>query len=208
MVGVVRIHITLTPSGDLPVDVYGSGWTRACMSTGRGFSIVIATAGHVVDVDELERSLFNGRRTTVKVVIAFWDGREFPARREDLRVDRIRDYGEIRVLSPLARQVLPVGHSSHVHPGAPLFTVASPGGIIFGVFHGHLILRDPIPVTNAPRGSWLASLQIGPGASGAPVLDVDGAVVGTVVGMVTWKWGTVSAVIVPLSETQKGGSAR
>lgn len=198
LAGATRIHVVLAPPGREPVDVYGSGWVRSCAFDGRRWRIVVATAGHVVDVAELENEFHTGAHVPVTVEIIWRDGFVLQADRDALRLDRAHDYGVVRLSSPRPRTAIPVGVPGDVRLGAPLYTVASPGAIGFGLFSGHLILRAPIPVLGAPSTSWLTSLAIGPGASGGPVIGPDGRVVATVVGIVSWRWGGTACVAVPI----------
>ena len=207
--GAVRILITLRwPGQSTPSDVQGSGWTRSCTPARQGgYDVVVATAGHVVDVAGIVVETHLVGIPSVEVVVAYRDGQRFTADPETLRLDRVTDYGEIRIHTQAPRRVLPVGPGGAPLPGAALVAVASPGPLAFGVFSGHLILLAPIPVNGAPKSAWLASIAVAPGASGAPVFDSHGRVVATVIGLVEWAWGGRSAVIVPLPQAlaESGG---
>lgn len=199
----VRLDVVLTWPGRRPqtAEFGGSGWTRACTANGRDFELVVATAGHVVDTAELAREARPTASTSnpvVKVVVIYRDGRRYIAGRDDLRVDRVHDYGEVHVLSPIPRTVLPAGEGAAVGSGTPLFTIASPGRLEYAYFDGALMLTSCTMVSNAPQGAWLSSVPVAPGASGAPVMTLDGHVVATVVGLVEWPWGGTASVIVSL----------
>ena len=208
--GAARIFITLRwPGQSTPSDVQGSGWTRSCTPSRRGgYDVVVATAGHVIDIAAIVEETHLVGIPSVEVVVAYRDGQRFTADPERLCLDRVTDYGEIRIHTQIPRQVLSVGSPSALLPGAALVAVASPGPIAFGVFSGHLILRAPIPVNGAPKDAWLASIAVAPGASGAPVFDAHGRVVATVIGLVEWAWGGRSAVIVPLPQALAGNGGR
>jgi hypothetical protein len=79
--------------------------------------------------------------------------------------------------------------------------VASPAILRFGVFSGHLVMRAPLPIRNCPENAWMTSIHIGPGASGAPVLDAQGNVVATIVALVVFPWGDVPSIVVPIPPT-------
>lgn len=212
--GAVRIEILLHWP-DQEADFSGSGWTRSCVPDGQAYDVIVSTAGHVLDVSELaaEARPNASDAPLVRVVVSYRDavahaGRQLTAGREDLWVDRVHDYGEIRLHSDVPRTVLPAAAGGvSVAPGAALVTVASPGGLKFGVFDGHLILPDATIVSNAPEGAWLSSIPVAPGASGAPVLDENGQVVATVVGFVEWSWGGTASVIVALPPSLYAASA-
>jgi len=208
----VRISILLSWPGERggSADVQGSGWTRLCEPAPAGvgappaYGITVATAAHVLDVDDIAQSFHSKQQPTVKVVVAYRDGQQLMAGRENLFVDRTSDYGEIRLRSAIPRQILPVGDPLSVWPGASLVAVASPGNLSFGVFQGNLILKDPGPVGDVPQDAWLSSITVAPGASGAPVIDESGAVVATVIGFAEWPCGgslSALSVLVPLPKT-------
>jgi len=207
LAGTARIDVYLSWPNRGTVNVHGTGWTRSCSREILGWSIVVATAGHVIDLADLEQELGDGKRADdVRVVVSYADGTELVAERDALTVDLVHDYGEVRLSSLYPRPVLPVGRPELTMPGTPLFTVACPGNIRFGLYEGCLTLLPPLPVRGAPENSWLSSIPVGPGASGAPVLDADGQVVATVVGLVNWRWGGGASIIVPLPETVKKGA--
>lgn len=206
LAGAVRIDVTLTWPDRDPVAVHGSGWTRSCTVTATGWTVVVATAAHVIDLDDLEREVGALTPGEARIVVLYRDGTELVADRNALRLDRIQDYGEVTLRSPRSRPALAVGRPDRVQLGAQLFTVACPGSVRFGLFEGILTLLPPVPVRGAPDSSWLSSIPIGPGASGAPVLDAQGKVVATVVGLVNWRWGGTASIIVPIPEAQKRGS--
>jgi len=194
----VRIEISLHWPPHEEASFSGSGWTRSCQPQGDSYSLIVATAGHVIDVDALTRVAHptSTQRASVKVVVIYRDGRQLTADREDaLRVDRLRDYGEIAIVSPLPSVVLPVGQEADVYPSSELLSVASPGSLDYGVFIGHLIMKGTPRVRNIPQGAWLTTIEVAPGASGAPVLDERGEVVATVLGCLQW-WRDRSATVV------------
>jgi len=207
LAGAARIDVYLSWPDRGTINVHGTGWTRGCNREILGWSIVVATAAHVIDLADLERELGDGEPAErVRVVVSYADGTELVADRDDLSVDLVHDYGEVRLSSLYPRPALPIGHPELTLLGTPLFTVACPGNVRFGLYEGSLTLLPPLPVRGAPETSWLSSIPIGPGASGAPVLDADGQVVATVVGLVNWRWGGSASIIVPLPEAQKRGS--
>jgi hypothetical protein len=131
----VRIEVTLEwPNEQRAAEFSGSGWTRACIPSADGFDVVIATAGHVIDVEALNAEARPSPHSTtprVKVVVLYRDGRQYTAGRENLRVDGRHDYGEIRLSSSVSRTVLPAGQAAAVQPGTRLYTIASPGLLTF-----------------------------------------------------------------------------
>lgn len=203
----VRVEISLDWKGQHAV-FEGSGWTRECRLDGRVYELVVATAGHVVDVPSLEAEAWPGEHpaATVRVVVDYRDGERLQAGREDLFVDPVHDYAEVHLRSRQPRTVLPTGVAAEVRPGARLVTVASPGSLRFAVFEGCLIDRDATMLANVPSGAWLSSIPVAPGASGAPVFNERGEVVATVVGFVQWPFGLEASVIVALPPMFSGSS--
>jgi len=195
----VRISVVLVwPQFRDVSDVCGSGWTRACVADGHGWETIVATAAHVLDVDELENAQHPGQRAQVTVLITYRDGQEFAATRgSQMMVDRTRDYGEVRFHSSLPRPVLAVDDPDSLALGAPLTAVASPGNTAYGVYHGELLITGIGALVGLDQG-WLSTVPVAPGASGGPVMDENGRVVATIIGQVDTPAGLHASVLAPL----------
>lgn len=206
----VRISIVLMwPRLHDVADACGSGWTRSCTPDGgHGYDIVVSTAAHVLDVDDLENEQHPGQRAQVTVLVTYPDGQEFAASRgAAIMLDRVRDYGEVRFHSEVPRPVLLVGDPSADGVGAHLVAIASPGDTAYGTYEGHLITSAAGPLVGLPA-AWLSTVPVSPGASGGCVLDDSGRVVATILGHVSNKAGMQASVLAPLppAVAEKGSS--
>lgn len=157
---------------------------RSCEGLGIG-------SGFLVD----ERTLITNRHVVqgaTSLSVSTWDGRELSVRADEQA--SIADLAVIHLSSPIAPVADLAG--ADAQPGASVLIAGYPHGGPADVLAGEILgYTDGAELGNTAKVMQLA-VDIQPGNSGGPVVDLDGNVVGVVYAVQT---GTAIGLSVPLS---------
>ncbi|WML44767.1 S1C family serine protease [Neobacillus sp. PS3-40] len=157
---------------------YGSGNTQN-VETGSGSGVIfqknkdyayIVTNNHVVEgATKLELSLYNGEKTTAKIV----------------GTDALTDLAVLKIDAKYVNDTVDFGDSSILRPGDPVYAIGNPLGLDLS----RTVTQGIVSATNRPisvstsAGNWETNViqtdaAINPGNSGGALINPQGQVIG------------------------------